>query len=55
MKNLQKWVDRWVRHNKGYFKPHEILVRLMEEMGELAREINHMFRPQKEKRYGKDG
>nr|AKQ02247.1 MazG nucleotide pyrophosphohydrolase [uncultured Microgenomates bacterium Rifle_16ft_4_minimus_37633] len=50
MKKLQKQVDAWVsRYKIGYFKPHEILARLMEEVGELAREINHRFGPKKKK------
>ena len=50
MKKIQKQVDEWVKQYKiGYFKPHEILARLMEEVGELAREINHQFGPKKKK------
>ena len=50
MKKIQKQVDEWVRQYKiGYFKPLEILARLTEEVGELAREINHRFGPKKKK------
>lgn len=50
MRNFQKQVDKWVSKTKiGYFKPHEILARLMEEVGELAREVNHRFGPKKKK------
>lgn len=50
MKDIQKEVDDWVRQYKiGYFKPLEILARLTEETGELAREINHHFGPKKKK------
>lgn len=50
MKNIQKEVDAWVQQYKiGYFKPLEIMVRLTEETGELAREINHRFGPKKKK------
>jgi NTP pyrophosphatase (non-canonical NTP hydrolase) len=46
----QKNVDNWVNQYKiGYFKPLEILARLTEEVGELAREINHRFGPKKKK------
>ena len=39
MKKIQKQVDEWVKQLKiGYFKPLEILARLTEEVGELARE-----------------
>ena len=33
----------------GYFQPLEILARLTEETGELARELNHRFGPKKKK------
>ena len=50
MKIEQKQVDEWVSKYKiGYFKPHEILARLAEEVGELAREINHIYGPKKKK------
>lgn len=50
MKNYQKQVDKWVSQYKiGYFKPLEILARLTEEVGELARELNHRFGPKKKK------
>ena len=50
MKQLQKEVDKWVTQYKiGYFKPLEILARLTEEVGELAREINHRFGSKKKK------
>ena len=55
MKKIQKQVDEWVKQYKiGYFKPFEILARLMEEVGELAREINHAFGPKKKKATEKD-
>lgn len=50
MKKIQKQVDDWVKQYKiGYFKPLEILARLTEEVGELAREINHRYGPKKKK------
>ena len=50
MKKIQEQVDSWVKQYKiGYFKPLEILARLTEEVGELAREINHKFGPKKKK------
>lgn len=50
MKDYQKQVDTWVSQYKiGYFKPLEILARLTEEVGELARELNHRFGPKKKK------
>ena len=50
MKDIQKQVDDWVsRYKIGYFKPLEILARLVEEVGELARELNHRFGSKKKK------
>lgn len=50
MKNEQERVDQWVSQYKiGYFRPLEILARLMEETGELARELNHRYGPKKKK------
>ncbi|MFH0755099.1 MAG: nucleotide pyrophosphohydrolase [bacterium] len=50
MKKEQKQVNEWVNQYKiGYWKPHEILARITEETGELAREINHMYGPKKKK------
>ena len=44
MKKMQQIVDEWVKENtRGYWKPNNIMLRLMEEVGELAREINHRF------------
>ena len=49
-KEAQKEVNNWVKKFKiGYFKPLEILARLAEEVGELARELNHRFGPKKKK------
>lgn len=47
---IQKEVDEWMSDNDvKYFKPLEILTRLVEENGELARELNHRFGPKKKK------
>lgn len=55
MKDFQKRVDDWISQYKlGYFKPHEILARLIEEVGEVAREINHRFGPKKKKSSERD-
>ncbi len=40
----QRRVDRWIaQFEEGYFHPLTNLARLSEEVGELAREINHRF------------
>ena len=50
LKDLQNEVDEWTsQFNVQYWQPHEILARLMEEVGELAREINHLYGPKKKK------
>lgn len=50
MKRIQKEVDELISQYKvGYFKPLEILARLVEEVGETARELNHLFGPKKKK------
>ena len=46
----QDTVDRWIsQYEEGYFSPLTNLARLTEEVGEVAREINHHF-GQKSKR-----
>lgn len=50
LKDMQKQVDDWTGQFKiQYWQPHEILARLIEETGELAREINHLYGPKKKK------
>ena len=40
----QKQVDDWAKQfNPPYWPPLEQLARLMEETGELARELNHKY------------
>jgi len=40
----QKRVDSWIgQFEEGYFPPLPMLARLTEEVGELAREINHRY------------
>lgn len=42
MKQLQNEVDEYISQFKeGYFSPLAMLARMTEELGELAREINH--------------
>jgi NTP pyrophosphatase (non-canonical NTP hydrolase) len=43
-REAQTTVDRWIsQYKEGYFAPLAILARLIEEVGEVAREINHRF------------
>jgi len=47
---MQKQVDDFISQYKaGYFHPTEQMLRMTEEVGELAREINHHFGPKKKK------
>lgn len=53
MKDYQKQVDKWVsEETSGYWSPFEILTRLVEEVGELAREVNHRFGSKKKNEIG---
>lgn len=50
LKDIQKDVDDWTsQFEPQYWEPHQILARLMEETGELAREINHRWGVKKKK------
>lgn len=48
--NIQKDVDDWAdQFNPPYWPIHEQLARLVEETGEVAREINHLYGIKKKK------
>lgn len=50
MKELQQDVDAYISQFKeGYFSPLALMARLTEELGELAREINHYYGEKKKK------
>ena len=50
MKELQKRIDDYYeKESWPYWSQHEILARITEEVGELAREINHRYGPKKKK------
>ena len=43
-RDAQDAVDRWIgQYREGYFSPLANVARLSEEVGELAREVNHRF------------
>jgi NTP pyrophosphatase (non-canonical NTP hydrolase) len=45
-REAQDTVDRWIsQYEEGYFAPLANVARLAEEVGELAREVNHHFGP----------
>jgi NTP pyrophosphatase (non-canonical NTP hydrolase) len=47
---VQREVDGWIqRFEVGYFPPMVMLARLTEEVGELAREVNHAYGPKPKK------
>jgi NTP pyrophosphatase (non-canonical NTP hydrolase) len=44
IKEMQETVHRYISQFKeGYFTPMTLVVRLTEELGELAREVNHLY------------
>ena len=50
MEQMQQEVDDYISQFKtGYFSPLANLARMTEEVGELAREINHHFGERKRK------
>lgn len=49
--NAQSRVDAWIsQFEEGYFHPLTNMARLSEEVGELAREVNHRFGQKTKKR-----
>jgi NTP pyrophosphatase (non-canonical NTP hydrolase) len=50
LRAIQREVDDYISQFKeGYFPPLVNLARLTEEVGELARELNHRYGPKKKK------
>jgi NTP pyrophosphatase (non-canonical NTP hydrolase) len=50
LKQAQKIVNDWINQfEEGYWPPLSMLASLMEEVGELAREINHREKIKKKK------
>ncbi len=50
LKDIQEEVDDWItKIGHGYWTPHQMLARLVEEVGETARLINHLYSPKKKK------
>lgn len=50
LKEIQEEVDEWVRTNGGgYWEPLSQLARLQEEVGELAKVLNHVYGQKKKK------
>ena len=56
LKDAQTRVDAWIgQFEQGYFHPLTNLARLSEEVGELAREVNHRFGEKTKKREEPEG
>ena len=56
LKEAQARVDAWIgQYEEGYFHPLTNLARLAEEVGELAREVNHRFGQKTKKKDEADG
>jgi NTP pyrophosphatase (non-canonical NTP hydrolase) len=56
LRDSQARVDTWISQFKeGYFPPLTNMARLSEEVGELAREINHRFGEKTKKKDEPDG
>ena len=55
MRIMQQEVDNYIQQFKtGYFSPLGQLARLTEEVGELAREVNHYYGEKQKKNTEKD-
>lgn len=56
LRDAQRQVDAYIgQFREGYFPPLVNLARLTEEVGELAREMNHAFGPKKKKESEPEG
>ena len=56
LRDSQDRVDAWIsRFEEGYFDPLTNVARLAEEVGELAREVNHRFGQKTKKREEPEG
>ncbi|MFW9987142.1 MAG: MazG nucleotide pyrophosphohydrolase domain-containing protein [Candidatus Odinarchaeota archaeon] len=49
IKELQVTVDNWIHAHGGYWSPLSMICAIMEELGEVAREVNSLegFKPKK--------
>jgi len=56
LRECQSRVDAWIsQFEEGYFPPLTNLCRLTEEVGELAREVNHRFGEKRKKQEEPEG
>lgn len=55
MEEMQKMVDGYIgQFKEGYFSPLALMARITEEIGELAREMNHYYGEKKKKESEED-
>lgn len=49
LKTYQKKIDKWILDHGGYWSPLSMLGAIIEELGEVAKEINHLegYKPKK--------
>ncbi len=49
LKEIQRIIDNWIHTHGGYWPPLSMISAIMEELGELAREINSLegYKPKK--------
>lgn len=49
LKEIQRIIDNWIHMHGGYWPPLSMISAIMEELGELAREINSLegYKPKK--------
>ncbi|OLZ11143.1 nucleotide pyrophosphohydrolase [Sulfobacillus thermosulfidooxidans] len=56
IQEMQQQVDAWIsQFEEGYFAPSTMILRLAEELGELAREVNHVYGEKPKKPTEPDG
>ena len=49
LNSKQKEIDDWIQQYGGYWPPLSMFARLVEETGELGRELNHVYGMKKRK------
>ena len=51
LKEIQRIIDNWIHSHGGYWPPLAMITAIMEELGELAREVNSLegHKPKKSK------
>lgn len=56
IKAMQQAVDDWIsQFEEGYWQPPNMVLRLTEEVGEVAREVNHLYGQKPKKASEPDG